>query len=45
MLKASKELKCRNLLVITEDYGGKEKLKGTKIIFMPLWKWLLIPTK
>lgn len=41
LLKASKELKCKNLLVITEDYEAEEKIKGKKIKFMPLWKWLL----
>jgi len=37
LLKASKELKCKNLLIITWDYESKEK--GIK--FIPLWKWLL----
>ena len=41
LLKAGKELKCRNLLVITEDKEGEEKIKGKKIKFIPLWKWLL----
>ena len=41
LLKASKELKCNNLLVITEDKEGEEKVKENKIKFMPLWKWLL----
>lgn len=41
LLKASKELKCKNLLVITEDYKAEELVKGTKIKFVPLWKWLL----
>ena len=45
LIQASKELKCKNLLVITEDYeaetleewfGAKRKIK-----FIPLWKWLL----
>ncbi|MBI2448740.1 ATP-binding protein [Candidatus Pacearchaeota archaeon] len=44
LLKASRELKCNNLLIITEDYeaeveeewfGIKEKIK-----FISLWKWL-----
>lgn len=42
LIKASKELKCRNLLVITWDYEGEEKHKGKKIKFIPLWKWLLL---
>ena len=41
LIKASKELKCNNLLVITEDYEGEEKIKENKIKFIPLWKWLL----
>ncbi len=41
LIKASKELRCNNLLVITEDYEGEERIKGKKIKFMPLWKWLL----
>lgn len=41
LLKASKELKCRNLLVITEDEEGEEKTKGKTIRYIPLWKWLL----
>lgn len=41
LLKASKELKCKNLLVITWDYEAKEKINNTKVKFMPLWSWLL----
>lgn len=45
LLKAGKELRCKNLLVITEDREGEEKIswfgiKG-KIKYVPLWKWLL----
>ncbi len=45
LLKASKELRCKNLFIITEDlekeiniewFGIKRKIK-----IMPLWKWLL----
>lgn len=45
LIQASKELKCKNLAVITEDcedeteeewFGIKRKIK-----FIPLWKWLL----
>ncbi len=44
LLKASKELKCKNLFIITSDYEAEEtlewfRLKG-KIKFIPLWKWL-----
>jgi predicted AAA+ superfamily ATPase len=41
LLKASKELKCKNLLVISWDYEGEEKINNKKIKFIPLWKWLL----
>ncbi|MGB9708012.1 MAG: ATP-binding protein [Candidatus Pacearchaeota archaeon] len=45
LLKASKELKCKNLLVITEDYEATKEQSWfgikRKIKFMPLWKWLL----
>lgn len=44
LLKASKELKCHNLLVITENKEGEKEvewfgMKG-KVKFIPLWKWL-----
>jgi len=41
MLKAGKELKCKNLLVITEDKEEEEKIQNKKIKYMPLWKYLL----
>ena len=51
LLKASKELKCSNLLIITDDYEADlpaealakagEKINGKSIKFIPLWKWLL----
>jgi len=45
LIKAGKELGCKNLLMITEDKEGEEKLEwfGDKAIihFLPLWKWLL----
>ncbi len=44
LLKASKELKCNNLLVITNDLEAVEKTSGKKIRFTPLWKFLLQQT-
>ena len=45
LIKASKELKCDNLLIITQNKEGKEKSEWFKdkaiIQFMPLWKWLI----
>jgi len=41
LLKASDELKCNDLLVITDDYAAEERF-GNKIVkFIPLWQWLL----
>ncbi len=45
LINASKELKCNNLLIITDDKEGEEEAVwfGTKrkIKYIPLWKWLL----
>lgn len=41
LISASQELKCNNLLVITENFESKEKVKGKTIKFAPLWQWLL----
>jgi hypothetical protein len=45
LIHASKELGCRNLIVITGGYEAEEDAEwfGTrrKILFVPLWKWLL----
>lgn len=41
LLKASKELSCNNMVIITEDDEAEEAIKGKKIQFIPLWKWLL----
>ncbi len=45
LIHASEDLKCKNLLVITNDYEGTEETTwfGIKreIRFVPLWKWLL----
>ena len=45
LIKASAELKCDNLLVITEQDESEKTISWfgveKKIKFMPLWKWLL----
>jgi len=45
LLKASNDLKCNNLLVITSDKDEEEEHEWfgikRKIKFIPLWKWLL----
>ncbi|MCK5334149.1 MAG: ATP-binding protein [Candidatus Aenigmarchaeota archaeon] len=28
-------------VIITDNYEGKEKVGGNKIVYVPLWKWLL----
>lgn len=42
LIKAMKEFKLSEGLIITEDYEGKEKIKDKEIEFIPLWKWLLV---
>jgi predicted AAA+ superfamily ATPase len=45
IVKASKDLKCDNLILITENASGEENFEWfgikRKIKFVPLWKWLL----
>lgn len=40
LLKASKELRCSELYVVTWDYEGVEEVEGRKVRFVPLWKFL-----
>ena len=45
LLKASKDLKCDKLIIITKDYEAEENaewrgIKG-RVKYIPLWKWLL----
>lgn len=40
LLKAMEEFNLKQGLIITEDYEAEEEIKGKKIIFMSLWKWL-----
>ncbi|MBS3088830.1 ATP-binding protein [Candidatus Pacearchaeota archaeon] len=41
LIKASRELKCVDLKIITWDYEVESKFGGNKVKFIPLWKWLL----
>lgn len=41
LFEASDELKCNDLLIITQDYEAEEKHNKKTIKFIPLWKWLL----
>lgn len=45
LLRVSEFLKCNNMLVITWDYEGEEKIEGKKIRYIPLWKWLSLARK
>ena len=41
MLKASQELKCDDLLVLTREFEADEESGDQTIRYRPLWKWLL----
>ena len=41
LIKASDELKCKNLSLITWDYEDELEIDGKTIKCIPLWKWLL----
>lgn len=41
LLKASEELRCKNLLILTNDYEAEENLDRKTIRYLPLWKWIL----
>lgn len=41
LLKASKELKCNNLLIITWDYKDEIRIDNKIVKLTPLWEWLL----
>ncbi len=41
LIRASKETKCRDLILITWDYEDKRKIKNQTIKFIPLWRWLI----
>jgi len=49
LVKASRELKCPNAIVITESLEREEEVEWfgdkAKIKFIPLWKWLLEPSE
>jgi hypothetical protein len=41
LVECAKEFKLRKGLIITKSEEGSETLKGIRIMFSPLWKWLL----
>jgi len=41
LLKACRELRCRNLTVITWDQSGEIRREGETVKITPLWRWLI----
>jgi len=41
LVKASRETGSKRLRVITWDQEGEEKVEGRKVVYEPLWRWLL----
>lgn len=41
LVKAMKEFRLKEGLVLTGDFEGEEKVDGRRILYKPLWKWLL----
>lgn len=41
LLEAMRALKLKEGVIITEDKEGEETIEGKKIVYRPLWKWLL----
>jgi hypothetical protein len=44
LVKNAKQLRCKNLIIINSNVEKVEKIEGEKIVFIPLWKWLLNDT-
>jgi predicted AAA+ superfamily ATPase len=40
IIEAGKELGCNDLEIITWDENREETVRGKKVHFIPLWKWL-----
>ena len=41
IIKACKELRLKEGLILTEDAEKENKIEGIRITFKPIWKWLL----
>lgn len=41
LIKQPENFNCQNLIVLTWDYENEEIMENKKILFIPLWKWLL----
>ncbi len=42
LVRAMKEFKLTEGLIITDDFESEEEMKGFKIEYVPMWKWLLL---
>ncbi|NOR48898.1 MAG: AAA family ATPase [Methanosarcinaceae archaeon] len=42
LVRAMKEFKLTKGLIITDDFEGEEEMKGFRIEYVPMWKWLLL---
>ncbi len=42
LIRAMKEFKLEGGLIITDDFEDEEVVKGFKVEYVPLWKWLLM---
>lgn len=42
LIEGARELKCENLLIITNEEEGEEEIKGKKIKIIPIAKWLVL---
>ncbi|MBU4075921.1 MAG: ATP-binding protein, partial [Euryarchaeota archaeon] len=42
LVRAMEEFNLKSGLIITEDFEDEEKIENKEIIYMPLWKWLLL---
>lgn len=41
LIKASEKLNCNQLMIITRDVQGEETIKDKKIVYKPLYQWLI----
>jgi len=42
LVECAKEFKLKKGIIITKDKEGERTVRGVKIKFIPLWKWLLL---
>jgi predicted AAA+ superfamily ATPase len=41
LIKAMNEFELKEGIVLTEEFEAKEEIEGKRIVFLPLWKWLI----